>query len=169
MIPVIPKTSINPIIWVHIPTETMSLTMRALRLGQMSVKSMGCYAASTLPAVARYHTPYNYHSPDKPKSIWNGLVYGFEYFVSLICSWFHQFPWQDVPHLSIMSCLSLPYFFHPCSLCYLCKSLLLFLIDVGPYWLLHGYSVSSSWLDWYESHLQRLLWTCTDVGIDGYL
>ena len=54
----------------------MSLTMRALRLGQLSVKSVSCYAASTLPVVARYHTPYNYHSADKPKNLWDGLVYG---------------------------------------------------------------------------------------------
>lgn len=59
--------------------ETMSLTMRALRLGQLSVKSASCYAATTLPSVARYHTPYNYHSLDKPKSLWDGLVYGLIY------------------------------------------------------------------------------------------
>ena len=76
----------NPTILVQFPTETMSLTMRALRVGQMSVKSFGCYAASTLPAVARYHTPYNYHSLDKPKNIWDGLVYGLHWLNTLISS-----------------------------------------------------------------------------------
>ena len=61
----------------------MSLTMRALRLGQLSVKSIGCYAGATLPLVARYHTPYNYHSPAKPKSLWDGLVYGLFIFLRL--------------------------------------------------------------------------------------
>ena len=51
----------------------MSMTMRALRVGQMSVKSVSCYAATQLPVFARYHTPYNYASPSKPANLWVGL------------------------------------------------------------------------------------------------
>ncbi len=51
----------------------MSMTMRALRVGQMSVKSVSCYAATQLPVFARYHTPYNYSSPAKPANLWVGL------------------------------------------------------------------------------------------------
>ncbi len=51
----------------------MSLTMRALRVGKMSVKSVSCYASAQMPVFARYHTPYNYHSPAKPKNLWEGL------------------------------------------------------------------------------------------------
>ena len=45
----------------------MSLTMRALRVGQMSVKSVSCYASAQMPVFARYH------SPSKPKNLWEGL------------------------------------------------------------------------------------------------
>ena len=51
----------------------MSMTMRALRVGQMSVKSVSCYAATQLPVFARYHTPYIYSSPAKPANLWVGL------------------------------------------------------------------------------------------------
>ena len=51
----------------------MSMTMRALRVGQMSIKSASCYAAAQLPVFARHHTPYNYASPAKPASLWTGL------------------------------------------------------------------------------------------------
>ena len=56
-----------------ISAVTMSMTMRALRVGQMSVKSVSCYAATQLPVFARYHTPYNYASPAKPANLWVGL------------------------------------------------------------------------------------------------
>ena len=46
---------------------------KALRIGQMSVKSLGCYAAAQAPVIVRHHTPYNYSSPDKPKNLWEGL------------------------------------------------------------------------------------------------
>ena len=49
------------------------MTMRALRVGQMSVKSVSCYAAAQIPVFARYHTPYNYSSPAKPANLWVGL------------------------------------------------------------------------------------------------
>ncbi len=51
----------------------MSLTMRALRVGKMSVKSVSCYASAQMPVFARYHPPYTYHSPAKPKNLWEGL------------------------------------------------------------------------------------------------
>ncbi|CBK21753.2 Succinate dehydrogenase cytochrome b small subunit (SDHD) [Blastocystis hominis] len=51
----------------------MAMTMRALRLGQMSAKSISCYASSVAPVFVRFHTPYNYSSPAKPRTLWEGL------------------------------------------------------------------------------------------------
>lgn len=51
--------------------------MRALRLGQMSAKSISCYASSVAPVFVRFHTPYNYSSPAVPRTLWEGLWNGF--------------------------------------------------------------------------------------------
>ena len=60
--------------------------MRALRIGQMSIKSVSCCAAAKAPVFVRHHTPYNYSSPAKPKNLWeglwNGLVYPFTFISS---------------------------------------------------------------------------------------
>ena len=79
----------KPHIYRENSVETMSMTMRALRVGQMSIKSASCYAVSQLPVFARHHTPYNYASPAKPASLWAGLWNCSSFFCPITYRRFH--------------------------------------------------------------------------------
>ena len=108
---------ILPSILVPKPCRTMSMTMRALRIGQMSIKSVSCYAAAQAPVFVRHHTPYNYSSPAKPKNLWEGLWNGFASRVPLISSRFHQSPREDLPLQPVDRCLLGSCFFRVGAVC----------------------------------------------------